>query len=450
MLRITSPSITLLSSSIFKSYSRNVHYSVRILVLGGGTAGISVASKFVRRFKNDVSDHEVLIIEPSDVHYYQPLFTLIGGGIKRIESSKKLMKEVIPKGAGWLKDSVTEIKPKISQVVTSRGVLVQYKHLIVAMGLQLNWDKIPGLKKGLEDPDAQVCSIYGPETVPKVFNKIKKTKDGNTIFTFPNSPVKCPGAPQKIMYLAEDYFQRNGLRQNINVIYNTALPVIFGVKKYADSLWSVCEGRNISVNLQSNLIGINPEKREATFEKLGGSNKMDTVKYSLLHVTPPMGPPDVLKNHPDLVDKAGFLSVDPESLRHSNYINIFGLGDCTNSPNSKTMAAVAAQADVVYNNIMYHMYEVGEFKRYNGYASCPLVTGYGKCILAEFDYNLEPLETFPIDQGKEYYFTYLLKVYFFPFLYWNFMLQGKWDGPTFFRQKVFRYLKKKKNSEKDR
>lgn len=148
------------------------------------------------------------------------------------------------------------------------------------------------MTEGLHDLDAQVCSIYGPDTVTQVYSKIKKVESGTAIFTFPNTPVKCPGAPQKIAYIAEDYFRKvylwnyyrlliykknshlfylkHNLRyyNNIDVVYNTALPVIFGVKKYADSLWNVCKNRDITVNLQTNLVKINPNKRQATFEKL--------------------------------------------------------------------------------------------------------------------------------------------------------------------------------------
>ncbi|EFN77650.1 sulfide:quinone oxidoreductase, mitochondrial isoform X2 [Harpegnathos saltator] len=383
------------------------------------------------RMLND--PNQVIVVEPSDVHYYQPLFTLIGGGISSFKTSRRYMKDVLPKNAKWLKDSVVGFQPNVNKVLTHNGDIIQYDRMIVALGLQLYWDKIPGLTESLRDPNTQVCSIYGPNTVTEVYNKIKKTKSGTAIFTFPNSPVKCPGAPQKITYITEDYFRKHKLRGDINVIYNTALPVIFGVKKYADSLWLVCKERDITVNLQTNLVKIDPNKRQATFEKLNSGETL-VQEYSLLHVTPPMGPPTVLKEHPMLTNEAGFLSVDPKTLRHTKYSNIFGLGDCTNTPNSKTMAAIAAQGKVLYQNILDDLAGKPTSMIYDGYASCPLVTGYNKCILAEFDYNMQPLETFPVNQGKEYYFTFLLKKHFFPFIYWHLMLKGYWNGPEFFRK----------------
>ncbi|XP_032690106.1 sulfide:quinone oxidoreductase, mitochondrial isoform X2 [Odontomachus brunneus] len=422
---------------LMRDECRQIHYSCKILVVGGGTAGCTMAAKLSRKLNDP---NQVIVLEPSDIHYYQPLFTLIGGGISSFKTARRNMKDVLPKNAKWVKDSVIGFQPNVNKVLTHNGDTIEYDMMVVALGLQLYWDKIPGLIESLRDPNMQVCSIYGPDTVTQVYDRIKKMKSGTAIFTFPNSPVKCPGAPQKIAYIAEDYFRKHKVRDDINVIYNTALPVIFGVKKYADSLWAVCTERDITVNLQTSLLKIDPDKRQATFEKLNSPGEISVQEYSLLHVTPPMGPVAVLKEHPMLTNEAGFLCVDPKTLRHTKYPNIFGLGDCTSTPNSKTMAAIAAQGKVLYQNMLDDLAGKPTSMVYDGYASCPLVTGYDKCILAEFDYNLQPLETFPVNQGKEYYFMFLLKKYFFPFIYWHLMLRGYWNGPEFFRKfsKIFK------------
>ncbi|CAK9834298.1 Sulfide:quinone oxidoreductase, mitochondrial [Anthophora retusa] len=420
---------------LIKNGYRNAHHSCKVLVVGGGTGGCSMAAKFTKKFKDP---NQVV------VHYYQPMFTLIGGGIRSFKASKRPMKDVLPSNAKWFQENVMSFEPTQNQVTLSSGDTVEYEIMIVAIGLQLHWEKIPGLVESLKDTASQVCSIYGADTVVNVFPKIARTLEGTAIFTFPNSPVKCPGAPQKIAYIAEDYFRRKKVRDNVKVVYNTALPVIFGVKKYADALWNVCKQRNIVVNVQTNLVKIDPANQEAIFQKLDGSNETYAEKYSLLHVCPPMGPPDVLKKHPSLTNEVGFLSVDPKTLRHTKYPNIYGIGDCISTPNSKTMAAIAAQGKVLYKNIMDDLAGKPMTMAYNGYSSCPLVTGYNKCILAEFDYNLQPLETFPVDQGREYYFTYILKAYGFPFLYWNLMTRGRWDGPEFFR-KYSNLIKKAEN-----
>lgn len=410
-----------------------MHHSCKVLVVGGGTGGCSMAAKFANKFKDA---NKVIVLEPAQDHYYQPLFTLIGGGIKSFPASRKPMKEVLPKHAKWLQDSMSHCDPEQNKVITNKGDTVEYDILILAIGLQIYWKNIPGLEEALKNPEARVCSIYSPQTVTKVFDTIVQTKSGNAIFTFPNSPIKCPGAPQKIAYLAEDYFRKHKVRDDVTVVYNTALPVIFGVKKYADSLWKVCKNKGINVNLQTNLIEIDPVNRMATFQKLDESKTRFSEKYSLLHVSPPMGPPKVLKEHSTLTNEAGFLTVDRGTLQHTKYSNIFGIGDCTDTPNSKTMAAIASQSSVLYSNILQYMNGKPLNAAYNGYSSCPLVTGGNKCILAEFDYTLQPLETFPIDQGKEHYSMFFLKKHILPFLYWNLMLRGYWNGPDTFRKYV--------------
>ncbi|XP_034950240.1 sulfide:quinone oxidoreductase, mitochondrial [Chelonus insularis] len=419
---------------------RNVHHMCKFLVIGGGTGGCTMAAKLVNRF-NSPPEH-VLVLEPNEIHYYQPLFTLIGGGLKTFKSSRKRMIDVLPRKAQWIKDSVVVFEPDVNRVSTSSGVIIEYEIMIVAMGLQLYWSKIPGLVENLKNPNAQVCSIYGSDTVNDVFQKIQNTQKGPGVFTFPNTPVKCPGAPQKIAYLAEEYWRDKNLRKDIDVIYNTALPNIFGVKKYADALWDVCKNRDIKVNVQTVLSEIRGDSKEAIFINLNKPNELIIQKYGLLHVCPPMGPPEILKQHTQLTNSAGFLSIDPHTLQHTTYKNIYGIGDCTSTPNSKTMAAIASQSKILYDNIMNDLSGKPMTAVYNGYASCPLVTGRNKCILAEFDYNLKPLETFPINQKNEYWAMFMMKKYFFPFLYWNFMLKGKWNGPEIFR-KIFSPLKSK-------
>ncbi|XP_033336171.2 sulfide quinone oxidoreductase [Megalopta genalis] len=428
---------------VLKNGYRHLHHSCKVLVVGGGTGGCSMAAKFANKFKDP---NKVIVIESNDVHYYQPMFTLIGGGIRSFEDSKRPMKEVLPSNAKWLHENAMSFEPEQNQVTMTNGDTVQYEIMIVAMGMQLYWEKIPGLAEGLKDYTSQVCSIYGSDTVTNVYTKLKRTRQGTAIFTYPNSPVKCPGAPQKIAYIAEEYFCKENIRDKVKVVYNTSLPVIFGVKKYADALWGVCKRKNITVNLQTSLVEIRPASQEAVFQKLDKPDETIVEKYSLLHVCPPMGPPEVLKKHTALTNEMGFLSVDPKTLRHTTYSNIFGIGDCTNSPNSKTMAAIAAQGKVLYKNICDDLANKPMSLAYNGYSSCPLVTGYSKCILAEFDYNLQPLETFPVNQGREYFFMFLLKTYIFPLLYWHLMLRGQWNGPEFFR-KYSNLIKKKETTK---
>lgn len=404
--------------------------SYKLVVVGGGTGGCSTAA----RFCHQLGKGKVAVIEPSETHYYQPLWTLVGGGIKTFKETVRSTKDVLPKECDWIKAKVMNFDPDSNTVVTSDGQKIKYDFMVVSMGMQLNFDQIPGALEALKN-DPQVVSNYAPWTVEKTFPAIRNTKDGNAIFTFPNTPIKCAGAPQKIMYLAEEHFRKNGVRDKVTVLYNTALGVIFGVKKYAERLMKVVEKRHIKVNYRRNLIEVKSNKKEAVFENLDTGEK-ETFTYSMLHLTPPMSAPDELRQCKKLVNEAGYLEVNNDTLQSTRYPNIFSIGDCNSAPTSKTAAAVASQGGVVMKNLGALMNGKPMLKKYDGYTSCPLITSRGRCILAEFDYNGNPLETFPIDQGKERWSMYHLKADVLPFMYWNAMLTGHWNGPGFFRKAI--------------
>ncbi|KAH8240248.1 hypothetical protein KR032_012396 [Drosophila birchii] len=410
----------------------------QVLVVGGGTGGCAMAAKLSSR----LGSNKVIVLEPEEKHYYQPMFTLIGGGMKRLEQSHRQMGDVLPKKARWIQESALNFDPDKNEVSTSGGKTIKYDFLVIATGMQLKYEKVPGLVEALEAPESNVCSIYSPKYVDDVYGCLRKTYRGNAIFTFPHCPIKCAGAPQKIAYIAEHYFRKMGRRDNINIIYNTSLPVIFGVKQYADALWKVAKKRNITVNVSRNLVEVRPEDSVAVFEDITKPGERYEETYSMLHVCPPMSAPDVIANCKQLVNEAGFVNVNQATLQHVKYSNVFAIGDSASTPNSKTAAAAAAQSPVVFKNLMAAIEGREGTEAYDGYASCPLVTGYSTCILAEFDYNLAPLETFPFDQAKERYSMFIMKKTFMPILYWQLMMRGYWNGPATMR-KVLSILKPK-------
>ncbi|XP_067827306.1 sulfide:quinone oxidoreductase, mitochondrial [Heptranchias perlo] len=398
-----------------------------VLVVGGGTGGITMSA----RMKREVGAGNVAVIEPSEKHYYQPMWTLVGAGAKPLNRSSRSTASVIPSGVTWIKSRVQEFDPDKNLVRTDDGKEISYKYLIVALGLQLQYNKIKGLPDAFNGP--KIGSNYSVNFVEKTWRALQDFQEGNAIFTFPNTPVKCAGAPQKIMYLSEHYFRKTGKRPKANIIYNTSLPVIFGVKKYADVLLEIVKARNIDVNYRLNLIEVRSDKQEAVFEKLDHPGETTTFQYEMLHVTPPMGPHDVIQKSA-LVDAEGWVDVDKENLQHKKYSNVFGIGDCTNLPTSRTAAAIAAQSAILSKTISMVMKNKKPTHKYDGYTSCPLVTGYNKCVLAEFDYNAEPLETFPFDQGKERRTMFHMKADIMPPLYWQALLKGFWGGPGVVRK----------------
>ncbi|XP_061577594.1 sulfide:quinone oxidoreductase, mitochondrial [Cololabis saira] len=401
------------------------HY--KMLVLGGGSGGIAMSS----RMKRLLGAENVAVVEPSEMHYYQPIWTLVGAGAKTVASSGRPTASVMPSGVKWVKTKVQEINPDTNTVRTEDGTEISYEYLIVGLGLQLHYEKIKGLPEGFEHP--KIGSNYSVETVEKTWRALQDFTEGNAVFTFPNTPVKCAGAPQKIMYLSDAFLRKTGKREKAKVIYNTSLPVLFGIKKYADTLWDIVKSRDLQVNLRHNLVEVRADKREAVFENLDKPGETKVLEYEMLHVTPPMGPSSVVKSSP-LADEVGWLDVNKETLQHNKYPNVFGIGDCTNLPTAKTAAAVAAQSAVLSRTISKVLRMEKPDKKYDGYTSCPLVTSYNTVVLAEFDYDGQPLETFPINQAKERRLMYYMKADVMPHLYWHGLLRGLWGGPGPYRK----------------
>jgi sulfide:quinone oxidoreductase len=391
----------------------------QILIVGGGNAGISVAAQFLR--KN--SSLDIAIIDPANKHYYQPAWTLVGAGVFDIQKTERNEADVMPKNVQWIKEAATVFEPENNTVKTTSGSYT-YDYLVVCPGIQLNWTAV----KGLTDTLGQngVCSNYSFQTAPYTFECIKNFKGGKAIFHNPHTPVKCGGAPHKIMYMAADYFRKHGILDKADIQYWSGGTKLFAVEKYEKTLLKVCERANIKLNFFQRLEEIDGPNKKAHFVGFGEANKdVETwVDFDMMHVTPPQSAPDFIKNSP-LANAAGWIDVDKGTLQHIKFANIFSLGDASGLPTSKTGAAIRKQAPVAVANVL-SLIEKNPFGNlYTGYTSCPLLTGYGKLVLAEFDYNNQPMETFPFDQSKERWSMYMLKKEILPRMYWGQILTGK-------------------------
>jgi sulfide:quinone oxidoreductase len=391
------------------------HHSV--LIVGGGTAGITVAA----RLRAARPNLDIAILEPSEHHDYQPLWTMVGAGVVTKEETRRREEDYIPDGVTWIRARAAAFEPDAKAVVTDGKERITYDQLVVAAGIQLDWKKIKGLEGNLGKDG--IVSNYTYELVDKTWEHLRRFEGGNAVFTFPSTPIKCAGAPQKIMYLADDHLRKRGVRDKSKVIYMSAAAAIFGVKKYAKTLNKVVARKGIETVFRHDLVEVRAASKEAVFRGLD-SGEERVVKYELLHVVPPQSAPDFVKNSP-LAGSAGWVDVDKYSLQHTKFPTVFSLGDCSSLPCSRTGAAIRKQAPVLVENLLAARDEKPLTARYDGYASCPLVTGYGKLILAEFDYDGTPAESFPFDQSQERYSMYAMKVYALPEAYWNGMLRGR-------------------------
>ncbi|HEY2715405.1 MAG TPA: FAD/NAD(P)-binding oxidoreductase [Solirubrobacterales bacterium] len=389
-----------------------------VLIAGGGSAGIAVAARLARKMKGA----DIAVIEPSETHYYQPLWTLVGGGVFPKERSARPQSQVMPRGVRWIKDSVAAFEPEESLVRMEGGGTISYGQLVVAIGLTVDWDATPGLAEGIRS--GVVVSNYSYDTCERTWEAIQGFEGGTALFTMPSTPIKCAGAPQKIMYLAEHAFRRQGVRDRAKVHYLSGTPGIFGVPYFAEPLNRVIAERSIETTYRHDLAEIRVEARQAVFDDLEGGEQL-VLDFDLLHATPFQRSPQVVADSP-LAGDGGWVAVDKHTLVHERFENVFSLGDCSSCPTSKTGAAVRKQAPVVVENMIAQRQGRSPQASYDGYASCPLVTGYGSLILAEFDYDKQPEPSFPLlDPRKERRSMYALKKWGLPPLYWNGMLKGR-------------------------
>ncbi|GAB3200912.1 FAD/NAD(P)-binding oxidoreductase [Nocardioides hungaricus] len=412
--------MTLLPAPYKKEKNSMTQQHHEVLVVGGGTAGISVASRLLRQGVRDVA-----VLEPSEVHYYQPLWTLVGGGRAPLSASSRPMASVMPGRATWVRSAATDIDPDRREVTTGDGAVLTYDQLVVCPGIQLDWERVPGMTEALETP--QVSSNYAVELAPKTWRMIQDMRRGTAVFAMPSGPIKCAGAPQKIAYLAADYWRQRGVLDDIRVVLVLPTPKIFGVPVFARELDRVAAAYGIEVRTSSEVTEIKPENRSVVVTDNGAGTE-ESLDYDLLHVVPPQSAPDWVKATPlaDPDNPAGYVQIDKHTMQHTRYPDVFALGDAGSSPNSKTGAAIRKQAPVVAANLLAVRAGKAPTSSYDGYASCPLTTARNKMLLAEFDYSMEPAPSLPlIDTTKERRDMWLLKRHGLPAMYWNLMLKGR-------------------------
>ncbi len=393
----------------------------RVVIVGGGNAGIAVAARLSRAKVDDIA-----VIDPSEHHHYQPLWTLVGGGCAKIGPTRRAQASVIPKGVTWIKDGASGFDPDNNTVATAGGKTVGYDVLVVCPGIQLDWDKIPGVTDTLGRDG--VSSNYTFDTAPKTWDFIRNTRSGTAVFTMPSGPIKCAGAPQKIAYLAADHWRSEGVLDDIDIHLVLPTPGMFGVKVFSDELEKVAAGYGINVHFSSELQSVDADGRKASFGPVGDDGGDGfTLPYDVMHVVPHQSAPDWVKASPLANDTpAGYVDVDKHTHQHVRHPNVFSLGDAGSTPNSKTGAAVRKQAPVVTANVLRQLDGKDPNERYEGYASCPLTTSRSAMLLAEFDYSMEPRPSFPlINTLKPRRDMWYVKKYGLPLLYWNLMLKGR-------------------------
>ena len=389
-----------------------------VVIVGGGAGGLATAASLLKRR----SDLDILVIEPRERHYYQPGWTLVGGGVFDRAMTERSMASVMPDGVKWQKTAVAGFEPECNCVVLEDGERIGYRTLVVSPGIKLDWQAIDGLSETLGRNG--VTSNYKFDLAPYTWELVQSFRGGRALFSQPPMPIKCAGAPQKAMYLSCDYWKKQGRLKDIDVEFYNAGGVLFGVPDYVPALEKYVEGYGAQMNFQHNLIAIDGDARQATFR---AGEETIVREFDMIHVCPPQTAPDFVRSSP-IADDAGWIDVSPETLNHPRYGNVFGLGDACAAPNAKTAAAVRKQAPVVAENILAVIDGRGPQAIYDGYGSCPLTVERGRIVLAEFGYGGKLLPSLPrwiLDGRKPTWAAWFMKVKLLPWIYFDLMLKGR-------------------------
>lgn len=421
--------------------------SGKIVIVGGGLAGMSTAA----RLNNTISNADITVIEPDPLSVsYQPGQTLIGAGVWDISDIQYNRDDFLPSGVKLIKGSVTAFDPENNKLTVDGTQEVTYDQLVVATGVVLNYAAIKGLDGVITSSGADnaatkktitndgLHSIYFQDGAVATWKGIQElvekakahtgTEKLQAVFTDPDTPIKCGGAPKKIMYLAHHRLVEAGVRDKVELTFYPNGGKMFGVPEYHDAIVKQFEARGFKWNYNHNLIEVDTATKTATFnkwrkEKVEAEDEMGEkiikevvvsepvqVKYDFMHVTPPQKAPDVVGSS-KLGSVKGWVTVNKETLQHSFFPNVWSLGDVAGVPMGKTGGTARKQYKVVVDNMVSVMGAKEPTAKFGGYTVCPLITSIGTVMLAEFDWSKKPTPSFPLDPTQERWIWWLLKVY---------------------------------------
>lgn len=393
---------------------------VDVVIVGAGTAGVSVATSLLNRD----SSLNIVLVDPAQTHDYQAAWTLVGAGEFEAIHTRKPMADVIPKGVRWLAQAVASFQPDENQLTLADGSVLTYSQLVVCPGLKLNWGAIEGLTEALGSNG--VTSNYRYDLAQYTWELVQKTRKGRALFTQPAMPIKCAGAPQKAMYLSCSNWEEKKVLKDVEVEMYNAGGVVFGVPTFVPPLMEYIKRYNAKVNFSHNLVKIDGPSKIATFEVTSADGQKQRIErsFDMIHVVPPQVAPDFVAQSP-LANTAGWVDVDPHTLQHVRFPNVFSLGDAGSMPNAKTTAAIRKQAPIVASNLIRVRNRLAPLADYDGYGACPLTVEKGKVVLAEFSYGGKLAPTFPLNPAVPRRLNWMLKKHVFPALYWFGALKGR-------------------------
>lgn len=391
-----------------------------IVVVGGGNGGLSVAGRLRRAGVRDV-----VVVEPREDHYYQPLFSHVAGGTARARQAVRPQAEVMPRGVRWIQDAVAAVEPADDRVVLGHGGTLSYRHLILAPGIRQDWDAVPGLTAAMLSPHG--ASNYVFDLAAKASPLLRDLRRGTVVFVQPTGPASCAGAAQKPMYQACDYWRRIGVLPDLRVVLLVADDTIFGIPEIDAELDRKIAEYGIEVHLGAAVREVDADRRTIVFTT-GSGSRAHSITYDALLAEPPQSaPPFIADSGLSAPEAAGFADVDPRTLRHRRFPNVWALGDAAATTNSKSGGALRAQTKVLAQNLVAVRAGAEPPASYDGYGVCPFTVSRSTAVFAEFDDRRRLTPTLPAwtRSYRESRLSWIIDRYVFPQIYWHLILQGR-------------------------
>lgn len=399
-------------SSAPPAHARTVKTQARVVILGSGLGGIGVAN----RLSKQLDGATITVVDKKEEHNYQPGYTLVATGVWPMSKVRNRNADYLPKGCTWVREAAAVIDPVAQTVTTDAGTRIPYDFLVVATGLQMDWGQIDGMDVAAIGSNG-LASVYpSPQAAEATWQAMSAfaARGGQAVMTLPATPLKCAGAPLKMTFMLRDRLSQAGTLPRSSVHFYSALNTVFGVATVNDNVMQRWDALGIDTTFSQKLSALDVGARRAFFKSPEGDTK--TVDYDFIHVVPPMSATNVVKKSPlawqdGPMAAGGWLEVDPQTLQHRRFPNVFGIGDINGTPRGKTAATVKKSAPMVVQNLIDVMEGHAPTASFDGYTSCPLLIREGSAMLIEFDYQGRLVPSLPfIEPLQDSYFAWLMKV----------------------------------------
>lgn len=391
----------------------------KLLILGGGTAGTMMANKLSPVL--DKKEWQITIVDQHETHYYQPGFLFIPFGIYTKEDVIKPRKDFFPSGVEVIINPIEEIQPGKNQVKLTDGRVLSYDYLIIATGSGIHPEETEGMENG--GWRQNIFDFYTVDGAVALADFLKIWQGGKMVINITEMPIKCPVAPLEFAFLADWWFTEQGIRDKVEIEYVTPLPGAFTKPVASKFLGKFLEKKSIKLVPEFSIGRVDSSRNKIV------SWDDKEISYDLL-VTIPTNMGSKLIARSGMGDDMNFIPTDPHTLQSKQYENVFVIGDATDLPTSKAGSVAHFQADVLSKNFLRVIEGRQPLPEFDGHANCFIESGFGKGVLIDFNYDVEPLPgkfpfatVGPFSLLKETSINHWGKM-FFRWIYWNLLIKG--------------------------